>query len=152
MATLEKFRRNSRAVREGEWVRVGDEYDDLEIRTRGYTDAYFDAHDEMMSKAVKAAGEAKKLSSAVRREITVECMIRHLLLDVRNLTRADGRPVTFEEFCGMLRDPDYLELVAACVRAVEKVGRQRQDEVQEAAGNCARASDTILSGAATATC
>jgi hypothetical protein len=141
MAKLSSFRQDSRAIQEGEWVRVGEEYDDLEIRTRGFTDAYFDAQAARQRKAaVGFGGDVTKLPSAIRRQINVECLIQHVVLDVRNLTHDDGRPVTKEEFYDLLRDPDYAELVIACFRAASLVGQRRAADLEEAEGNSASAS------------
>lgn len=72
---------------------------------------------------------------ALRRQINVECLIAHVVLDVRNLLHDDGKPVTAPQFMDMLRDPDYAELVTACFKAASMVGQRKAAELEEAAGN-----------------
>jgi hypothetical protein len=136
MAKLSSFKQDAKAIAEGEWVRVGEEYDDLEIRTRGFTDAYFDAQAARQRRAaVGLGGDVSKLPSAIRRSINVDCLIQHVVLDVRNLTHDDGKPVTHDEFCDLLRDPNYAELVVACFKAAGKVGQRRTADLEDASGN-----------------
>lgn len=136
MAKLSAFRVNSKAVTEGEWVRIGDEYDDLEIKTRGRTDQYHDATARRQRKAAAGfGGDVTKLPLAIRREINVECLIEFVVLDVRNLLDDAGEPVTLDQFRALLRDPDYKELVEACYIAAEMVGQRRAAEAEEARGN-----------------
>jgi hypothetical protein len=136
MAKLSAFKTDSKAIHEGEWIRVGEEYDDLDIRTRGFTDAYFDAQAAKQRKAaVGFGGDVSKLPSALRRQINIECLLAHVVLDVRNLQHDDGRNVTFEEFKEMLRDPDYGELLSACFKAASMVGQRRAADLEDAAGN-----------------
>jgi hypothetical protein len=145
MAKLSKFRTDSRAIQEGEWIVVGDEYEDLEIRTRGFTDAYFDAQAARQRRAaVSLGGDVSKLPSGLRRQINIDCLIQHVVLDVRNLEDDKGQPVTAEQFHALLRDPDYSELVVACFSAAGKVGQRRQADLEDAVGNSAAASGTAL--------
>ena len=135
MAKLSSFKRDSKAITEGEWVRVGDEYDDLEIHTRGITDAYTNAQAARQRKAaIGFGGDVEKLPIEIRRQINTDLLIKHVLIDVRNL-EDNGNPVTFEQFCDMLRDPDYTELVGACFKAALMVGQRRGADLEEAVGN-----------------
>lgn len=138
MAKLSQFKQNSRAIQEGEWVRVGEEYEDLEIHTRGFTDAYYDAQAARQRRAaVSLGGDTTKIPSAIRRAINIGCLIDHVLLSppVRNLQHDDGRDVTADEFEEMLRDPDYPELFLACFKAASQVGQRRGGDLEEAKGN-----------------
>jgi hypothetical protein len=136
MARLAGFRVDARAIEDGDWVSPGEEYDDLEIRTRGFTDAYYDAQNAKLRRAsISVGGDVSKVSNARQREIRIECLIAHCTLDVRNLTGTDGEPVKFEAFCEMLRDPTYGELVVACIRAAALVGRVKEAEIMDAVGN-----------------
>lgn len=134
MAKLGNFKINSKARKDGEWVRPGEEYEDLEILTRGLTDTYFDGQAARQRRAAVAYnGNVDKLPLAERREINLDLLIEHVILDVRNLTHDDGKtPVTFAEFKVMLRDPDYAELGLACFAAASQVGRRRQADVEDA--------------------
>lgn len=135
MAKLSRFRQNSAAINNGEWVPLGEEYDNLAIRTRGFVDAYWDMQAaKQRREAQKYSGDINRLPSAVRRAINVECLIATVLIDVQNLFDDDGKPVTFDGFCEFLRDPDYHELIVACFRAAGQVGQQRQAEVDDVAG------------------
>lgn len=136
MARLSAFKVNSAAIEAGEWVSPGEEYDDLMIKTRGYGDAYYDAQAQKMRRAALAHnGDVAKVSNAKTREIRVECLITHLLLDVRGLADDDGNTVDFARFCEMLREPDYGPLVVACQTAAALVGRQAAQDKADAAKN-----------------
>lgn len=138
MARLSGFKINSKAIENGQWVSPGEEYDDLQILTRGFTDLYTDARAAKLRRAALAySGETTKVPNSIQREILVECMIEHVLLDVRNLTDDQGSPVDFARFCDLLRDPDYADLVTASIRAASLVGKQRLADTKDAAGNSA---------------
>lgn len=149
MAKLSLFRVNGAAVREGEWIPVED-YGDLEIFTRGFGDEYSDAQARKQRQAAKSlGGDTDKLPVKVRRQINVECLIAHVVRDVRNLEHDDGSPVSFAEFCDLLRDPDYPGLLIASFTAAAMVGTRREIDIEEAAPPLARSSGTGSSGADT---
>jgi len=140
MAKLSQFRVNAAAQRDGEWVPAGDEFGDIEIRTRALTDAYFDAQARRLRAAAARlpapdTGLVDRIPMADRRAINRECLIEHVLLDVRNLAHDDERPVTVAEFADLLRQDDYAELLVACFRAAGQVGQRRAETIQAAAGN-----------------
>ena len=136
MAKLSQLKQDHAAITEGEWIRVGDEYDDLEILTRGITDLYLDAQAAKQRRAaVGFGGAADRLPVAIRRQINVECLIAHVVLDVRNLTDDAGQPVSFAQFKDLLHDRDYTPLVSACFLAASQVGRRVAADVEEAVGN-----------------
>lgn len=125
-------------MKSGEWVRPGDEYDDLEILSRGYTDEYYDALAVKTRRASLAVGgDASKIPNSVQRDIRTDCLLEHIVLGVRNLTGDDDKPVPIEQFRDVLRDPDYVELNLACLKAAAAVGRSKAAEVEESAGNFA---------------
>lgn len=136
MAKLSAFKIDSKAVESGEWVNPGDEYDGLEILTRGFTDAYVDAKASKVRKAALGfGGDASKLPNAIGRAITVDCLVKHTLLDVRGLSDDDGQPVTFARFVELLRDPDYSELLNAVVAAAALAGKRHKALLADDAGN-----------------
>lgn len=136
MAKLNSFKVDSKLIEHGEWVSPGEEYDDLEIKCRGFTDTYTDVRSAKMRRAaMRFGGDVNKVPISLSREITVDCMIDHVLLDVRNIQDEHGQPVTFEQFCQLLKTPDYYDLVLACLRAAAVVGTHRIDDVQDAAKN-----------------
>ena len=136
MAKLSQLKHHHAAITEGEWIRVGDEYDDLEILTRGITDLYLDAQAAKQRRAaVGFGGDVDRLPVAIRRKINVECLIAHVVLDVRNLTDDAGQPVSFAQFKELLHGRDYTPLVSACFLAASQVGRRTAADLEEASGN-----------------
>lgn len=137
MASLAKFKINSKAVNDGEWVSPGDEYDDLMIKTRGFTNAYQDARTAKMRQAARRySGDMTKVPSAMADEITIECMIDHCLLDVKNLLDKDQQPVDIERLKELLFDPDYQkELFNAIVKAAAIAGVFHDQDVEDAKKN-----------------
>lgn len=147
MVSLSAFRQNSTAIKQGDWVSPGEEFGDLEIRTRGFVDAYFDAKAALERSAARRLGvEVFALPAAEQRAITVECVRRHLVIDVRNLTHdvgdRAGQPVTIEEFREMLGHPDLQDLTMGTLKAAAKVGQSRKADLDEAVGNLSRPSDS----------
>jgi hypothetical protein len=117
-------------------VRVGEEFDDLEIKTRGLTDQYHDARAAKLRRAaLQHGGDVNKLPLAVTRRILVECLGDHVLLDVRNLENESGEPVSFDQFKALLAEPDYADLVVAALKAAAQVGLTRQAETEDAVKN-----------------
>ena len=52
---------------------VGGDFDDLEIKTRGMTDAYFDLQAAKLNKAARSlGGDVNRIPGRVRRQITVD--------------------------------------------------------------------------------
>jgi len=135
MANLSSFKRNSVAFLEGAWKRPDPERPDFEIRTRGFTDRYHDLQAAKQRKAAKGfGGDVNKLPVATTRRINIDCLIAECLLDVK-LTDDDKQPVTFEEFCEALRDPDQVDLQNAAFTAAGMVTNERAADAKEAAGN-----------------
>lgn len=136
MAKLKDFRRNSQAFEEGEWVRVADEFDDLEVKVRGYTARYHDLRNAKMRRAATPYnGDVSRIPSAIADAIVLECLLACIFLDVRNLEDEHGKPVTREGFIELLRDPDYRQLVNAVLVAAGKVGQMNELEKADAEGN-----------------
>lgn len=136
MASIKNFRVDSKAVESGAWVSPGDEFDDLEIMTRGVTDIYNDARNAKLRRAaVRYGGDVSKIPSAISRGITVDCLIEHVLIDVRHLVDETGNQISFAQFCEMLHNADYLDLVVACLKAAAIVGLSKQNEIEDAKKN-----------------
>ena len=136
MASLNKFKIDSKRVADGDWISPGEEYDDLEIKTRGFTDEYTDARNSKIRRASALYNnDPARIPTAVSRAITVECMIKYVVQDVRNLKDANEQPVNFAQFCDMLLDPDYYDLVVACIKAAAIVGVQRAADKADAEKN-----------------
>jgi hypothetical protein len=129
------------AAEEGDWVSPGLEYDDLEIRTRGYTDKYQDALRQRLFVAAKRhSGQVDRIPENDRREIGAKCLLQHVTMDVRNLHHEDGREVTFDELKQMVLEPRFRPLLDACYAAANLVHARRQSDLEEAAGNSERPS------------
>lgn len=138
MARLSAYRIDTSVRTHGEWVELpGDPFVGVEVLSRGFTDAYTDAKNARLRKAANArGGDLNKVPTAVQREIIVECMIEHCLLDVRGLTNDDDSAVSFAQFCAALRDqPAYESLYIGVVNATASVGLARAEDVKDAAGN-----------------
>ena len=138
MAKLTSFKVDSKTVEQGEWVSPGDEYDDLMILTRGFTDLYTDARAARMRRlAVGYGGDERKVPNKLARAAVADALIQHVLIDVKNLAKPDNTPVTFAEFCEYIKNPDYSDLFKAAVAAAAMVGMSRKQDVQDALGNSA---------------
>jgi hypothetical protein len=136
VANLKTFSVNSGAQAAGEWIQPGDEYEDLALRVRGFTDAYHDAQAALLRRAAAiVAGDQSKIPNAVQRDIRIKCLIEHVFLDVRNLTDDAGKPVTADVFRDLMRDPDHGVLVSAVIQAAAQAGRGRAVELEEDAKN-----------------
>lgn len=136
MARLTAFKVDSHAIETGEWISPGEEYDDFEIKCRGFNDAYYDAQARRLRRAaLPFGGDTTKVPNSIQRDIRIECLINHILLDVRGLADADNKPVDFAGFCDLIRNPDFGQLVVACMTAASLVGRQAAADKADAAGN-----------------
>lgn len=134
MAKISNFRQDSAAIEAGEWVTLA-EYDNLRIKTRGFTNTYKDAMALRRRRAAQSlGGDETKIPAGIMRAITVEALINHLLLDIADLTDESGEAVTFEAFCNLLRNPDYEQLGLACIEAAQRVGRRQGYDMEEATG------------------
>lgn len=135
MATLKSFRRDARAMREGDWVSPGAEFDGLEIRCRFLGFDYADAVALKTRQSARLPGGEDRLTSEQRSRINLDAMIETALLDVRGLQDDTGAPVPFADFIDMLRDPAYGQLATLAFQCCMMVGRQRETDRQDAAGN-----------------
>lgn len=122
MADLANFKRVM--PKDGEWVNPGDEYDGLEILTRGFTDEYTDMRNALLRRVSmqRYRGDATKITTAENRELTIDCLEAKCLLGVRNASM-NGEPVDLPMFLKMLRDPEYSDLYTAALVACANVGR-----------------------------
>jgi hypothetical protein len=137
MARLQDFRSDTRAIADGAWIRVDEAmYDDLEILTRGFTDAFVDAQNRRLAKAAQPFnGDQTRIPNAVRRAINAGLLKDYLVLGVRNLLDEHDQPVTLEAFLEMLGDPAYARLARACFEAAGQVSVKSAEQLEAAAGN-----------------
>lgn len=137
MAKLSSFKRDAKVRESGAWISPGDEYDGLEILTRGFTNAYRDAvAAKMRQAAVPFLTDQMRVPAATRQMITVDCLVEHVLLDVRGICD-DAGPVPFAKFCDLLRDPLYDDLYTAVVKASAQADQIKAATAGDAAGNSA---------------
>lgn len=132
---LTSLKIDSNAVDNGEWIRP-DPDQDLEILTRGFTDAYTDSRARRMRAAAKGfGGDTSKVPNAMQRTIITDALLQHVTLDVRGLTNDDGSAVTYAQFCDAVRDAAYPELFGYAVTAASMVGQSKADDLADAVGN-----------------
>ncbi len=142
------FRRDAKAMRDGEWVSPGPEFGDVEIKTRAMMSAYYDSLNAKTAREARRVGGENKIGQQFKNRVIIEAMIDHCLLDIRGLEHDDGTPITIAEFRDMIREEDYAELATMALQATIQVGRQRDDELQDAVGNSPAASTSDLGEAA----
>lgn len=135
MAKLKDFRTDTQAINDGVWIKVGAEFDDLEILTRGFTDQFFDAQEARLERAAQAyGGDRAKIPNAERRTVNASLLEDFLVLDVRNLDD-EGKPVSKEDFYSMLYTPQYGMLARACWSSAGKVSSMSAEKLKVALGN-----------------
>ena len=136
MAKLTSFKVDAKAIEEGEWIRPGEEYEDLEFRTRGFTDAYEDARAAKTRRAAaRFGGDASKIPQSERRAILIDCLLAHVLLDVRGLNDEHDQPIPFNVLAGHLHDASFAPLVSAALTAAAQISNRRAADVSDAAKN-----------------
>lgn len=150
MARLRDFRSDTTAINDGSWVRVDEAlFGDLDILSRGYTDAFIDAQAARERKAAEPyAGDTTRLPNAVRRSINATLLRDFLVLGVRNLLDDNDEPVAVEAFLDMLDDPACHRLTRACWLAAGRVNAMTAAQVDTALGNSSRPSASISTGVA----
>ena len=145
---VSSFRRDPRAMHDGEWIPAGPGWGEIEVKTRAMLPVYRDAVATRMAREERKAGGADRVKSSVRDRVIIDCLIDHCLLDVRGLEHENGDAVTFTEFCDMIRLEEYTELAGMCITATGQVGRERDEQLADAVGNSPAASGIISPGAA----
>jgi hypothetical protein len=132
MASLSKFKQNVTKIKDGTWITLGDEWDSLEVLTRGFTDTYNDAHRQKLRRAaIKYSGDVSKIPGAESRKIIVQLLIDHTLLDIRNLKDQDGNDVKIDVFKELLLDPAYPDLYLAAFQAANILTSEREADTVE---------------------
>lgn len=134
MIDLKSFRRDGRAMKDGAWISPGPEYGALEIHTAAIGPRYRDHVAGAMRAAAKQHLSEDRIPASVRDAVNTEALISTCLIGVRGLSDG-GAPVTFERFCELIRDPEYVELNNAAFIAAGLVGRQVAEATEQAVGN-----------------
>lgn len=136
MVKLLKLRRDAQKVQDGEWIRPGEEFEDLELKIRGYTFEFTDARAERFRAAArKYGGDINKVKGKESHAIVVSTIRDYLLLDVRGVQDQDGNPVTVEVFGQLLGDLNFQLLVKACIDAAGQVGQEKIEDDEIAVKN-----------------
>lgn len=132
MAKLSRFKADLARVNDGAWVTLGEEYGEIEIKTRGFTDVYNDARGAKIRRAAsRYGGDALKIPQAEVRAILIELLIKHCLLDVRNLEDEKGEPVSFALFCDLLQEDQFSDLYGAALAAANLVSTEREQDLAD---------------------
>lgn len=144
MAKLKNYRTDSNAINDGRWIRVGANYEDLEIFTRGFTDEFHDAQTALLrTAAIPYGGDETQIPNGERRTINASLLETHLVSDIRHLDDDDGQPVTVKDFHSMLYMPNYTMLARACWVAAGKVSNLTEEQLKAALGNFESSSTSI---------
>lgn len=146
MAKLSTFARNPVAMREGEWINPGPEYNGIEIKSKAMGSAYTDMRASKMRRAARLVGGEDKVGSKERNQIEIESLNETCLVDVRGLDHADGKTVTIKEFKELILLPEYGELAIMSFTCAVRVGQNNAALVEEAEGNLLSDSGSISNG------
>ncbi len=145
MADLNDFIIDRDAVRDGEWITVGDGGNTFEIRTRGFTPKYRDALNALRRHAARDLNRKLQPGDAMYSADTLppsaddrcqgQATATHCVMDVRGLT-SKGVAVTVEQFRDLLSDPEgRTGLLILAIGAASRVGTDRKEETAVAEGN-----------------
>lgn len=135
MAKLGDFSRDIKAIKDGDWVNPGPEYDGLEILTKGLGPKYADSQSRRMKRASTNLGGESKITQEERNLINTESLIETCLMDVRGLYDEDGQPVSFERFCDLIRQEKYYDLNQLCFTAAVQLSSKKEVVTTDAKGN-----------------
>jgi len=152
MVSINQFRGDTKAINDGDWVRVDEaRFGDLEIRTRGYTDEFIDAQNRELARAAEEFnGDRDRIPNSDRRRINARLLEDFLVLDVRNLTDDGGLPISVATFHSMLYQQEYSRLAAASWQAAQRVSTRSRAQTERALGNSQPPSAPTSNGATSA--
>ena len=132
---LKKDLIDTAATENGVWQSPGEEFEDFEILTRGFGDKYADMKAaRMRNLSAPYNGDVSKVPNALLRKANVDCLEKHVILDIRGLNN-NGEPVTLAAFCELIRSPEGNVYYTAAFTAAGLVSTKRVGAIQEAAGN-----------------
>lgn len=136
MRDLKQLVRDGDRMKKGEWIGLGAEWNDIEVRITAIGHAY---NDELakQNRVMARANAGGDVPSAASSAAVVETLISTVLLDVRGPrdVTIDGEPLTMENFVPLIREPGSAELVNAIIMATSRVGRRKASDTEEARGN-----------------
>jgi len=139
MIDVSSFRRDARAMRDGDWQSPGPEYGPLRLKTRALGHAYNDAVQAGLKQLARVYLSEDRIPSEERAKVQVEALIAHCLIDVEGLSEK-GKTMPFARFLELIRDPSYGDLSNAAFIAAGLVGRSQSAATEDAVGNSPPAS------------
>jgi hypothetical protein len=137
---------------EGEWVAPGGDMEDIEFLTVGFTDAYTDMQNRRHRRLAQAHGDSiANVPVKLLRKANLECLLAaRCVTGIRNLSNADGQPVTWDEVKTMVFDPRYRPLADGLFAAVRLASQRREADLEDAEGNSGLSSGSNSNGDHTA--
>jgi hypothetical protein len=152
MVSINEFRADSKAINEGDWVRVDSaRYGDLEILTRGFTDDFIDAQNARTEKLAESfMGDRTRILNSDMRKMNASLIEDYLVIDVRNLTDEKGEPVSVALFHAMLYQPEYARLARASWAAAARISTRSVAQMEDARGNLPKPSASASNGGTSA--
>jgi len=135
---------------QGDWIAPGGEFDDLEVLTVGFTDAYTDMQSSRHRKLARAyGGDQNAVPVKLTRKANIDCLLAHSVFGLRNLVDEAGKDVPWETVKQMVYEEQYRPLADAMFAAARLATARRKDDLEEAEGNSEPSSGTSSNGAAT---
>ncbi|MFL7901575.1 hypothetical protein ACJ41P_10610 [Azospirillum argentinense] len=118
----------------GRWVQPDPDLP-LRIKTKGFTDEYFDAQARMQRSAAKGFnGDTERLPSSLKRDINAKCLLKHSLVDVENCV-IGGKSLTIEEFGDIIQTERGKRLLGLAFTAAGMAHDAQKAEHEAAVGN-----------------
>jgi hypothetical protein len=130
------FKRDSAAIKAGQWVSDIPDAGDIRVRVRGLSSPV--AIDARARKERSAAKKDRNRDGTIKAEpgiqIMREVLSEVILLEIEGLTEG-GKPVTIERAKAMMLDPNYEGLADIVTWAARAVDRGVADVTEEAEKN-----------------
>lgn len=118
----------------GRWVQPDPDHP-MRIKTRGFTDEYFDAQARMQRSAAKGFnGDTERLPNAMKREINAKCLLKHSLVDIENCV-IGGKALSIDEFGDLIQTERGKKLLGLAFTAAGMAHEANTAEAKEAEGN-----------------
>ncbi|WP_158659978.1 hypothetical protein [Niveispirillum cyanobacteriorum] len=138
MANLKALCRDTGRIEKGEWLRLYVDLDpdkDVFVLARGITKPFRDEVQRRVRQlAMQHGGDASNAPPEVIQRVDKEMYIERLLMDVKGLDD-DGTPVSFERFCELLHQDEFIELWLATQKAIQIFSGIKVEDANAAAKN-----------------
>jgi hypothetical protein len=133
---LKNFMLNPAALADGEWLSLGEEFDDAAIKAKPFNDAYANARAQKMRRlAANYGGDERRIPTEKTRDVIVDCLKQFCIQGVRGIDIEPGKPITLDQFVDVLRQPEGGQWLTAVVNAVSRAGTAVDEDEATAAGN-----------------